>query len=287
LESSIFSGLHRTLPSDRFPVLFLHLCTSPSKIDWNRHPAKAEIYLHNIDFWQAEIKLAIEKALKITPAQLPTGFENQRIEKILKVAENQGTYHLDNLPEKVENTAIGLINLQAKTQIRNTYIVAEYSEGLWLIEQHIAHERVLYEQLQNDWEIVSIESPIILSKLIPKQVEQLIKLKLDIDNFGEDCWAVRTIPKMLFEREDCAEALLELSWGGDLDSAQVATACRSAIRNGTKLTLKQMQTLIDEWKITRNPHTCPHGRPIYLSLEESALYRFFRRSWVLGKSHGI
>jgi DNA mismatch repair protein MutL len=51
--------------------------------------------------------------------------------------------------------------------------------------------------------------------------------------------------------------------------------------------LPEMQTLIDQWKSTKNPRTCPHGRPIYLSLEESSLARFFRRHWVIGKSHGI
>jgi len=61
----------------------------------------------------------------------------------------------------------------------------------------------------------------------------------------------------------------------------VATACRSAIRNGTALSLKEMQNLLDDWQNTRNPRTCPHGRPIYLSLED------FRRHWVIGKSHGI
>jgi hypothetical protein len=70
-------------------------------------------------------------------------------------------------------------------------------------------------------------------------------------------------------------------------TAQVAVACRSAIRNGTKMSLPEMQTLLDNWQQTRNPRTCPHGRPIYLSLEESALARFFRRNWVIGKSHGI
>ncbi|RMD72285.1 MAG: DNA mismatch repair protein MutL, partial [Cyanobacteria bacterium J149] len=87
--------------------------------------------------------------------------------------------------------------------------------------------------------------------------------------------------------DDSLSAIMELSYGGDLNSAQVAIACRSAIRNGEKLTIKQMQNIVDNWKITKNPHTCPHGRPIYLSLEESSLYRFFRRHWVLGKSHGI
>ena len=98
---------------------------------------------------------------------------------------------------------------------------------------------------------------------------------------------MRNAPKALAERDDCADALVELSWGGDLRAAQVATACRSAIRNGTVLGLSEMQNLLNLWQATRNPRTCPHGRPIYLSLEESSLSRFFRRHWVIGKSHGI
>jgi DNA mismatch repair protein MutL len=157
---------------------------------------------------------------------------------------------------------------------------------MWL-EQHIAHERVLYERLSEDWEIVAVESPIILYQLSPAQVAQLQRINLDIEPFGEQLWAVRSVPAMLKTREDCAEALLELSLGGDLQTAQVAVACRSAIRNGTPMTLPEMQQLLDDWQRTRNPQTCPHGRPIYLSLEESALSRFFRRHWVIGKSHGF
>ena len=158
---------------------------------------------------------------------------------------------------------------------------------MWLIEQHIVHERILYEQLQDNWQLIPLPQPIILENLLPKQLEQLINLQLDIESFGENLWAVRNIPQMLAQRDDTQEALMELSWGADVDSAMVAVACRSAIRNGTKLTINQMQDIVDTWKMTRNPHTCPHGRPIYLSLEESSLYRFFRRHWVLGKSHGI
>jgi DNA mismatch repair protein MutL len=80
---------------------------------------------------------------------------------------------------------------------------------------------------------------------------------------------------------------VELSLGGDLEGAIVATACRTAIRNGTVLSLAEMQVLVDQWQGTQNPRTCPHGRPIYLPLEESSLSRFFRRHWVIGKSHGI
>lgn len=158
---------------------------------------------------------------------------------------------------------------------------------MWLIEQHIAHERVLYEQLLDAWQLVAIEPPLILTHLTPAQLVQLQRLNLEIEPFGEQMWAVRTVPELLRQREDCADALLELSWGGDLQTAQVAVACRSAIRNGTPLSLPQMQELLDHWQQTRQPRTCPHGRPIYLPLEESSLARFFRRHWVIGKSHGI
>ncbi len=145
----------------------------------------------------------------------------------------------------------------------------------------------MYEQLCDRWQVVPLEPPIILNHLKPTQIEQLQRLELEVEPFGEQLWAVRSAPEILTKRTDCAKALIELSLGGDLQAAQVATACRSAIRNGTLLSLPEMQTLLDQRKRTRNPRTCPHGRPIYLSLEESALARFFRRHWVIGKSHGI
>jgi DNA mismatch repair protein MutL len=145
----------------------------------------------------------------------------------------------------------------------------------------------LYERLEDNWEIVPLDTPIILNQLTTRQIEQLQRLGLEIASFGDRSWAIRSIPVLLKEREDRADALLELSLGGDLQTAQVATACRSAIRNGTALSLEEMQNLLDDWQNTRNPRTCPHGRPIYLSLEETSLARFFRRHWVIGKSHGI
>jgi DNA mismatch repair protein MutL len=177
--------------------------------------------------------------------------------------------------------------LKAVAQVNNMYIVVEHPNGVWLVEQHIAHERVLYEQICDRWQIIPIEPALILFQLAIAQVEQLQRIGLDIEPFGENLWAIRSVPAMLKEREDCSEAILELSQGGDLQAAQVAVACRSAIRNGTVLTMPEMQTLLEQWQSTRNPRTCPHGRPICLSLLESSLSRYFKRHWVVGKSHGI
>ncbi|PSP05404.1 MAG: DNA mismatch repair endonuclease MutL [Cyanobacteria bacterium QS_7_48_42] len=293
LEQTIQEAFTKTLPRDRYPICFVHLRTCPSQIDWNRNPAKTEIYLHSLPFWQEQVTHAIEQALQISPSNLPAA-QNQRVGKLLKASEAKGSYHLtrnlqptETAAEATEASDIGWRELQAVAQVRNTYILAEHPSGVWLVEQHIAHERVLYEQLLDHWQLVPLEPPVILSQLTPAQVEQLQRLNLDVEPFGEQLWAIRTAPAMLQQRDDCADALVELSWGGDVQEAQVATACRSAIRNGTSLNLPEMQTLLDEWRQTRHPRTCPHGRPIYLPLEESALSRFFRRHWVIGKSHGI
>ncbi|MEG4632452.1 DNA mismatch repair endonuclease MutL [Microcoleus sp. AR_TQ3_B6] len=294
LEQTILSAFARTCPRDRYPVCFVHLQISPLSIDWNRHPAKVEIYLHDPSFWQAQVSAAIARALHLNDEVLPPAPIPDRVGKLLKASEQKSAYsvgisagqnHKGAEPEKANQ--IGLMELRAIAQVHNTYIVAEHSSGMWLVEQHIAHERVLYEQLCAAWQLKSIEKPVILSQLSALQIENLSRLGLSVETFGEQLWAAREVPELLADRDDCADALFELSKVADLQAAQVATACRSAMRNGTPLSLSQMQNLLDEWQQTRNPRTCPHGRPIYFALEESTLARIFRRSWVIGKSHGI
>ncbi|WP_373539478.1 DNA mismatch repair endonuclease MutL [Chamaesiphon sp.] len=287
LEQAIVSGLARTLPRDRYPVCFLHLQIPPHYIDWNRHPAKVEIYLQQIEFWQSQVATALDLALNLQPEDSDDATQTSRIGKLLSVAEQQGAYHLPQRAIVSDGDGLGLLELRAVGQVLDTYIIAEHADGLWLVEQHIAHERVLYEQITSAWQLLPLEPPLVLSHLSERQLEQLQQIGIAIDPFGEGLWAIRTAPAPLLMREDLAAAIIELSLGGDLQAAQVAVACRCAIRNGTALSLPEMQNLLDRWQRTRNPRTCPHGRPIYLSFKESSLARSFRRHWVIGKSHGI
>jgi DNA mismatch repair ATPase MutL len=287
LEQTIFAAFRRTLPRDRHPVCFLHLQVAPNQIDWNRHPAKSEIYLHQMDKWQEIVTEAIAQTLALHSTALSESAHSQRVTTLLKTAEAQGSYSPNRSIQPHTLPPTPHTPLKAIAQVHQMYILAEHPSGMWLVEQHIAHERVLYEQLCDRWQLVPLEPPIILNQLSELQREQLQRLQLEVEPFGENLWAIRTAPEPLAQREDCADALIELSLGGDLESALVATACRTAIRNGTPLDLAEMQTLLNQWQQTRHPRTCPHGRPIYLSLEESSLSRFFRRHWVIGKSHGI
>ncbi|MBE9065628.1 DNA mismatch repair endonuclease MutL [Leptolyngbya cf. ectocarpi LEGE 11479] len=274
LEQSLIYNFRRTLPRDRYPVCFLHLRVPAAQVDWNRNPAKSEIYLQDTEGWCDRIAIAVEKALRLSNLAA----SSQRTKQLFKTAEVSASYAgQQELPSQ----------LKAVAQVQDTYIVAEHSGGVCLVEQHIAHERVIYEQIKAHWQTVPVEPAIILSQLSARQVEQLRRLGLDVDLFGENLWVVRNVPAALAKRDDSADALLELSLGGDVDAAMVATACRTAIRNGTPLTMETMQTLLDDWQRTKNPRTCPHGRPICLTLEESSLSRYFRRHWVVGKSHGL
>jgi DNA mismatch repair protein MutL len=292
LEQTLLQGFRRTLPRDRFPVCLVHLRVPPAQVDWNRHPAKLDVYLHQLDFWRKQVEQAVDQALRLNSTSLPDALHLDRTTRLLKTAEAEGRYQLpaNHQPDtnSESQTSPPLPSpLKAIAQVHNTYILAEHPTGVWLVEQHIAHERVLYEQVCDRWRMIPLPSPVILNPLTPTQAEQLQRLGIELEPFGEQAWMVRSAPELLAERADCADALLELSLGGDLQTAQVATACRSAIRNGTSLSLEQMQTILNQWQQTRNPRTCPHGRPICLTLEESALSRFFRRHWVIGKSHGI
>ncbi len=287
LEQTILSNFRQTLPRHRYPLCFIHLYVEPDQVDWNRHPAKTDIYLRDLEQWRQRVAAAIQELLQI-PAGTDAG-HSTKVQQLVRVAEGKGVYNLQQstLLSDTWDEGETLHELRAIAQLHQTYILAEHPSGMWLVEQHIAHERVLYEQLQQDWQLVPLSTPIMLSDLSDQQVDQLTQLGLDIEIFGPRLWAIRSAPKLLATRSDCKDALLELSHCPELDAALVATACRSAIRNGTPLDLPEMQTLLEQWQRTQRPRTCPHGRPIYLSLEETNLARFFRRHWVIGKSHGI
>ncbi len=278
LENTILTAFHRTLPRNRFPLCLVQLQLPPSLVDWNRHPAKTEVYLQSLGFWQEQVRQAIAQGLGLnTSATEP----QHRLNQLLRVSENSLSYRVNPLEQSLE-AAITPLTLTAIAQVHHTYIVAEHSAGIWLVEQHIAHERVLYETIQKKWESIPLAQPLLLQQLSAAQVEQLQRLGLEIDPFGEDCWAIRNLPTLLHQRPDQAEAVWEMSLGGDLATAQAAIACRTAIKNGTPLSLPEMQTLLNQWAGTRHPQTCPHGRPIYLALNETSLARFFRRNWLIG-----
>ena len=279
LEQTILSSLERTLPRNRFPVCIVNLNLPCDRIDWNRHPAKAEAYIQNLAEVQSQLKDLITEALKISQSSSQSIYTNATND-LLRAAERKTSYLI---PAKKENFNQPHNSLKAIAQVLDTYILAEHSGGLWLVEQHVAHERVIFERIELQWQIVAIEQPILLKQLSPDGLERLQALGLEVEMFGNGLWAVRSLPEILIGHADCATILLEMSQQDDPTMARATAACRSAIRNGTKLDLKTIRDLLSQWQQTRNPHTCPHGRPICLAIDESDLAKFFRRNWIISK----
>ena len=296
ISQTLIAGFRRTNPRDRYPICFLHLTLPPTQLDWNRHPAKSEIYVQGLETLCEKVTVAVEQLLKIDG--LSATAQTHRATELIKAAEAEGEYSVSRqikaddspLPQHSLSDALPAElpgALTAIAQVSDMYILAENESGICLIEQHIAHERVLFEQLQARWQMVEVETPIVLKELSEQQVERLKEVGVASAPFGDNLWAIRSLPESLHGRSDCENALLELSLGANLEAALVATACRTAIRNGTKLEHSEMQSLLNQWQRTKKPRTCPHGRPICLTLKESSLAKYFRRSWVIGKSHGV
>jgi DNA mismatch repair protein MutL len=277
LEQTILSSLDRTLPRNRFPVCVVNL--PYDRIDWNRHPAKAEAYIQNLGDIQTQLRDCITEALKVPDSSSQSSYDSAT-KDLLRTSERKTSYLI---PAKRENFNQPNSSLKAIAQVLDTYILAEHAGGLWLVEQHVAHERVLFEQIETHWRIVSIEQPILLKQLSDDKIERLQALGLEIEAFGNNLWAVRSMPEILIGHQDCAIILQEMSQQDDPTLARATAACRSAIRNGTKLEMSTIRDLLWQWQQTRNPHTCPHGRPICLAIDESDLARFFRRNWIISK----
>jgi DNA mismatch repair protein MutL len=279
LEQTILSSLERTLPRNRFPVCIVNLDLPCDRIDWNRHPAKAEAYIQDLGDIQTQLKDCITESLKVPESSSQINY-GSAAKDLLKTAERKTSYLI---PAKKENFNQPNLSLKAIAQVLDTYILAEHAGGLWLVEQHVAHERVLFEQIETQWQIVAIEQPILLKQLSEDAIDRLQALGIEIEAFGNNLWAVRSLPEILIGHEDCAVILQEMSQQDDPTMARATAACRSAIRNGTKLEISTIRDLLWQWQQTRNPHTCPHGRPICLAIDESDLARFFRRNWIISK----
>ena len=301
LEQSILRAFRQTLPRHRYPLCFAHFRLDPRYIDWNRHPAKSEIYIRDLDHWRSHLQSAIQDLLSFEESGLYQSGQ-QAVEQLLLTAEMPGSYGEStsasqsksplealaanqllsvSLSDSLPQPQMGLMPLKAIAQLHRTYILCEYESGIGLVEQHVAHERVLYDALEKSWEFVPLDPPQRLKGLTPKQVDNLETIGIEIEPFGPGVWLVRSLPKIMLDDPEPVEGLRILSQTDRMTDAMASVACRSAINNGTELSLPQMQNLINAWQQTQTPRTCPHGRPIYLSLEEKDLARFFRRNWTI------
>jgi DNA mismatch repair protein MutL len=179
-------------------------------------------------------------------------------------------------------------------QVKLTYIIAEGPDGMFLVDQHAAHERVLFDRLRGQTEMVQVGERLlepVAVDLSPAQLEtlqqhsgQLVRYGFDLEPFGADGYLVRAVPSILTSQE-AGQALLNVLdmvtveglMRRQEDILAASIACHSAIRAGKPLTEAEMAALLQQLEATDNPHTCPHGRPTMLHFSSVHMEREFGR----------
>ncbi|MGQ9658375.1 MAG: DNA mismatch repair endonuclease MutL, partial [Fimbriimonadales bacterium] len=183
-------------------------------------------------------------------------------------------------------------------QVQNTYIVVATRQGLALIDQHVAHERVLYEQLCHKRGALPVPKQHLLtpetlqlshrdSLLLQERLPELEAIGLELEPFGANAYLIRAVPAALKgdpvqALRDIVDELVELTVTKRLPSAReqiwITASCKMAIKAGDPLSMPEMQKLIEDLARTENPYLCPHGRPITILLTWGEIERKFKRS---------
>ena len=176
-------------------------------------------------------------------------------------------------------------------QYKKTYILIEREEGLEIVDQHIAEERYIYEQLKKskniDCQLLFISDVIEISpsdkELLETNKDKLLKFGYDIDFMSDHEVIFRKVPQLLSKvspKEILADILEHIS--GDIDNIEeqilITTSCKAAVKANTYLNQFQMQEIISNWRTCEKPFTCPHGRPISKIIEHKDIAKFFQRN---------
>jgi len=326
LTYAISQAYHTLLPTGRHPVAFVQVTMPPDEVDVNVHPAKTEVRFREGD----AVFRAVQRAVRATVIEsAPTtrsweapASETPRTpqqETRAQLAALQPAQQLDlpasapahtsRLPQTEGNhptaaaapspsarAGAGLPILRSIGQIAAAFIIAEGPDGLYLIDQHAAHERVLYEQLLADWmsgaipsqpllEPVTVTLPADEAAQLEGLLPHLAALGLEVEPFGRGTFLVRALPAPLGHVTP-AGLLADLAAALDArdpireaqEEALIRRICkRAAIKAGQVLTPQEIEALLDALERTQNPRTCPHGRPTVLQITLEQLARQFGR----------
>ena len=321
LVQAIVQAYHTFLPVGRYPIAVIHIGLDPRLVDVNVHPTKAEVRFRDPRAVFSAVQKAVRAAIAgtapvrdVSPRtswSQPGGWAERRRSLV-----SAGQSHLDlrvvegdtppspTEPSPPQDTAHAddrgrlLPLLRVVGQVGATYIVAEGPDGMYLIDQHAAHERVLYEKLmaertaqgqipsQRLLDPVAVTLDSELAGLIAEHLDALLAAGFDIEPFGGDAYLVRAIPAVL-SGQDPARVVEEVVRGlvEDVDVAGkaledrlVTQICkRAAVKAGQVLSPEEMRTLVRDLEACETPHTCPHGRPTMIHITAAELARQFGR----------
>ena len=298
----------------RYPIAVLFLDIEPTEVDVNVHPAKAEVRFRNNNAVFSFIQRSSRKAL-LAYSPIPS-IQTQKSwgdtfpvtrqidpawnfagDKTMDEITAQKQENLENPTEAIEFTGSRIPLLRLVGQVGLTYLVAEGPDGLYLVDQHAAHERVLFEKLLKLQSTRGISSQALLSpvtvtfppeqaNLVEEQLPLLEKFGFTVELFGPGNFQVRAIPA-LFKSGNPVDALKaivedfeedEEPLQGKIEALIAGRVCKSlAIKAGQSLSAEEQKSLLVDLEACDSPRTCPHGRPTMIHLSVDMLERQFGR----------
>jgi DNA mismatch repair protein MutL len=331
LVQSLLEAYHTLLPLHRFPLVVLCLQMDPLLVDVNVHPAKLEVRFSKEVELNALIKQTVRNSLLATNL-VPQMTEVIKAKDVTyqaqtRYTQNSPTQHTNPqrlleqptlrlfdkeplaqpLPEQVREslTTAPEITVEPKLpmmfpvgQIHGTYIVAQNEQGMYLIDQHAAHERLNYELF---FEQMANVQPIAQELLIPITLNrtaselQVLSTRLHIleaigvylEPFGGNSLIVRAYPSWFpdGEEQNLIEEMVEwllrekqsIQIGVFREKAAIMCSCKASIKANHAISIREMEVLIERLRAAKVPFTCPHGRPIVVSFSSYDLQKLFKR----------
>lgn len=322
LTTALLQGYHTLLMAGRFPIAQIFLTLPAEQVDVNVHPTKAEVRFRQPDEVFAAVQRATRRALlAYTPVpELRTqyrwhydGLDRQTPSwgSWDQLSSTQGKTDSEQpdigeeevLPsgsteqERGEFPGTRSPLLRLVGQVAAAYLIAEGPDGLYLIDQHAAHERVLFERFMSQKQD-KIPSQRLLepetvafspasSRLLEAQLQDINRLGFEVENFGRHTFIVRAIPVLLAGMEPAGALRVlvedfeedESPLQNEIEAKIIARVCkRAAVKAGQVLSAEEQQALLYDLEKTTSPRTCPHGRPTMIHLSVNMLERQFGRS---------
>jgi DNA mismatch repair protein MutL len=282
----------------KHPLAVINISLPTQDVDVNIHPTKSEVKFSNEHAVFSAVHRAVRQALT---EQLPVPRVEVAVTRPIFPStprEAISTPTAESAPSPAPSPptpAISLPVLRVLGQLDNSYIIAECPDGLYLIDQHAAHERVLFERIehqrsQRQIEVQGMLEPMML-EVSPRQeaelrsrYQDLAEFGFSIEPFGDRTFLIRAVPAPLSNKDWAGmlrELLDSLSEGDKNDWAEdvaESIACHSAVRAGQTLTEAEMRELVRQLEQSANSHTCPHGRPTMIHLSSGQLKKEFGRT---------
>ena len=328
LSYAVIQAYHTLLPTGRYPLAVVFIDIAPQSLDVNVHPAKTEVRFRDGNRVFGAVQRTVRASLLADgPIPQASHFESlqgsswggspdrQSFERrgaddglhsqlgldwSAEAPSSAGNGDAGGASQEVESGG-RLPIMRLVGQVGASYIVTEGPDGLYLLDQHAAHERILYEQFMAAWEAegdggmatqgLVTGSAVQLSPsqgtLLTENLELLGQIGFRIEPFGPNTFMVRGIPAMLTGL-DPARAVLgvvddlergETPLKGGIEARIILRVCKSAaVKAGQTLSSEEMEAMIAQLESCQNPRTCPHGRPTLIHLSASQLAKEFGRT---------